>query len=254
MVRMSAENARVVVEVAVESVAGAAAAAAAGADRVELCCSLLEGGLTPSLGLLQAVRAAVSIPVFAMVRPRGGDFRYDPGEFDAMVRDVALLREHGADGIVAGCLRPDGTLDDARMQKLLDRAGPLPVTCHRAFDLCADPLATLATLQHLGIARVLTSGQASSASDGAANIARCVAAAGDAITIMAGAGVRRDNATALVRRTGVRELHLSASAWRDSDMTFRRDGIPMGIQPPPDEYSLRHTDGAMVAAVVAAVR
>lgn len=251
---MPEANARIVVEVAVDSVAGAAAAEAAGATRIELCSGLLEGGLTPSSGLLHAVRDAIKIPVFAMVRPRGGDFLYDDDEFDVMQRDVRQLRAGGADGIVTGALTADGQLDDARLGRLRDLTAELPITCHRAFDLCADPLAALTRLRQLGIERVLTSGQSAAAPSGAEQIATFVAAAGEAPIVMAGAGVRADNAAELVTRTGCSELHLSATTWRESAMTFRRDNVPMGIPPPPGEYAIRVTDGDMVARVVAALR
>jgi len=247
-------NAEVLVEVAVDSVAGAAAAAASGAKRLELCQSLVEGGLTPSLGLCEAVRAAVKIPVFAMVRPRGGDFLYERSEFEVMRRDLQHLKAAGVDGIVAGVLLASGELDEARMRELIAAAAPLPFTCHRAFDLCADPARALETLVALGAARVLTSGQAATAPNGTACIEACVARAGTRLAVMAGGGVRDDNVRALVAATGVRELHLSATAWRRSAMTFRQQGVPMGTQPPDDEFSLRVTDAAMIARVVAAVR
>ncbi|MCA8978185.1 MAG: copper homeostasis protein CutC [Planctomycetes bacterium] len=251
---MPPANARVVIEVAVDSLAGAVDAAAAGAGRIELCASLLEGGITPSLGLLGAVAAAVSIPVFAMLRPRGGDFLYDDGEFEVMTRDARLLRDHGAAGIVTGILTATGELDANRMARLRECCSPLPMTCHRAFDLSVEPLAALATLSGLGFERVLTSGQAASAALGAPLIAQLVLAAGEAVTVMAGAGVRADNAAEIVSNTGCREIHLSATTWRDSAMTFRREGVPMGIAGPPGEYALRRTDAEMISRVVDAVR
>jgi copper homeostasis protein len=244
----------IAVEVAVESVAGARNAAAAGADRLELCSSLGEGGLTPSLGLLAAVRDAVSVPVFAMVRPRAGDFFYDDAEFDVMQRDVKLLREAGAAGIVGGVLTADGRIDEARLAALCRLSAPLPLTCHRAFDLAADAAAALDALVRIGVARVLTSGQARSAPEGAAAIAALVARAAGRIAVMAGAGVRDDNVAAIVAKTGCREVHLSATSWGDSAMKFRRAGVPMATAQPPDEFRRRSTDGAMVARVVAALR
>lgn len=242
------------VEVAVDAVAGARIAAAAGADRLELCSSLQEGGLTPSLGLLQAVLEAVTVPIFAMVRPRAGDFLYDDDEFDVMRRDVRALREAGAHGLVCGILTADGCIDELRMAELCRLAAPLPVTCHRAFDLTADPFAALDALLRLGIARVLTSGAARSANEGSATIQALVARARGRITVMAGAGVRDDHASALVARTGCAEVHLSATCWRDSAMTFRRPDVPMGTSEAPGEYRRRATDGDLVARVVAAVR
>ena len=245
-------NARVLVEVAVDSLAAAKAAAAAGAHRLELCAHLDDAGLSPSLGLVQAVVAAVDIPVFAMVRPRRGDFLYDADDFAVMLRDVQLLRENGAAGIVSGVLLANGHVDAARLRELTVAASPLPFTCHRAFDLCADPRAALETLVACGVRRVLTSGQAASATAGAAAIRQCVADARGRLVVLAGAGVRPDNVAALVAATGVAEVHLSASHVRASGMTFRRAGVPMGTTP-LDEHALRTTDPAMVAAVVRAV-
>jgi copper homeostasis protein len=247
-------NAEVLVEVAVDSVAGAVAAAASGAKRLELCQSLVEGGLTPSLGLCEAVRAAVKIPVFAMVRPRGGDFLYERSEFEVMRRDLQHLKSAGVDGIVAGVLLASGELDEARMRELVAGAAPLPFTCHRAFDVCADPGRAIETLITVGAARVLTSGQAASAPKGTACIKACVARAAARLVVMAGGGVRDDNVRALVATTGVREVHLSATAWRSSAITFQQQGVPMGTKPPDDEYSLRVTDGSMIARVVAAIQ
>jgi len=248
-----AANARVLVEVAIDSVGGAVAAAHGGADRLELCSSLGEGGLTPSLGLFDAVRAAVRLPVVVMVRPRAGDFLFDGDEFDVMRRDARLFRERGHDGIVTGALTANGEVDVPRLRELIEAASPLPITFHRAFDLCGDPRAPIEALVALGVRRVLTSGQAATAPGGAAAIARHVALAGNRLVVMAGAGVRADNVRELVATSGVREVHLSASAWAASAMTFRRGGVPMGAAPPPDEYVRRITDGRLVAAVVAAL-
>ena len=246
-------NASVPVEVAVDSVAGAETAARAGAARVELCSALLEGGLTPSIGLLVAVREAVSIPVFVMIRPRGGDFLYSPTEFDVMQRDARLAIDHGADGLVTGVLTATGQLDRERMARLRDVGVERPMTCHRAFDLVADPLTALGELEELAFERVLTSGQAASAPAGRDRIAELVEAAGNGVTVMAGAGVRPENAADLARATRCHELHLSATSWRPSAMRYRRDGVPMGSAAPPDEYTVRQTDTEIVAAVVAAL-
>lgn len=249
----SATGARILVEVAVDSVAGALAAVAGGADRLELCADLHAGGLTPSLGLCEEVVAAVRIPVFAMLRPRPGDFLYDRGEFATMRRDAVHLRRAGASGLVAGVLCADGTLDAERLRDLLAAAGGAPFTCHRAFDVCRDADAALEQLVALGVARVLTSGQAANALAGAAVIRRLVARAAGRITVLAGAGVRDGNVRELVAASGVHEVHLSATAWVPSAMTFHRDGVPMGGTAPADEFALRTTDQAMVARVVQAL-
>lgn len=246
-------NARVLVEVAVDSAAGAATAADAGADRVELCTSLGEGGLTPSRGLIEAVLTATTIPVFAMVRPRRGDFLYDAAEFDVMLRDVRHAKAAGVHGIVAGVLRADGRLDVERMRELVAAAAPLPFTCHRAFDVCAEPAAAIDTLIAIGAARVLTSGQAATATAGSAAIAKAVERARGRLVVMAGAGVRADVVTALVAATGVREVHLSAGVFCASAMTFRRPDVPMGAPAPADEYGHRRTDAAQLAALVRAL-
>ena len=242
------------IEIAVDSVTGAIAAERAGAHRIELCQSLHEGGLTPSLGLVEAVVNAVTIPVVAMLRPRGGDFLFDDNEFDTMRRDAAHLRRSGVAGIVTGALTEDGHVDRDRMRRLVEMAEGLAVTCHRAFDLLAEPLAAIDQLCDLSVARVLTSGQARCAITGMNAIRTLQAHAGDRIDIIAGAGVRDDNVAELVRATGVRWVHLSASRWRDSDMQFRRPNVPMGATAPPDEYRLRSTDGALVERVAAALR
>jgi copper homeostasis protein len=248
------DAAPVLVEIAVDSLTGAVTAAMAGAGRLELCAGLLEGGLTPSAGLLAAVKASVRVPVFAMVRPRGGDFLYDDAEFDVMCRDVRAAKGGGADGIVTGMLAADGRLDVPRMQQLRELAAPLPVTCHRCIDVAADAAAVLDDLLTLGIQRVLTSGGATSAANGRQQIAALVQRAQGRIAVIAGAGVRADNVAAIVAATGVREVHLSASTFRRSAMTFRRDHVTMGAAALPAEHTVRTTDAEMVARVVAAVR
>ncbi|MBX3462830.1 MAG: copper homeostasis protein CutC [Planctomycetes bacterium] len=242
------------VEVAVDSVAGARAAAAAGAHRLELCGCLEAGGLTPSAGLFAAVRAAVALPVFAMLRPRPGDFVYDDDEFAVLGADLRRLRAAGADGFVGGALRPDGEVDVDRVAELVALARPLPVTFHRAFDLVAEPARALEALVAAGAARVLTSGQAPTAVAGADAIARHVAAAAGRLIVVAGAGVRPENVRALVDGTGVREVHLSATAFRPSPMRCRRDEVDVAPPPAPDRLARRTTDGAVVAAVLAALR
>ncbi len=249
-----AANAPILVEVAVDAVEGARAAAVAGAHRLELCSSLVEGGLTPSAGLFAAVQAAVHVPVFVMVRPRAGDFLYDAGEFDVMLRDIRHLRAAGASGIVSGVLLANGQVDAARLRELVDAARPLPFTFHRAFDLVADPAAALEVLAAAGVARVLTSGQAASAVAGAAAIAQHVATAGARLVVMAGAGIRPANVREVVTLTGVHEVHLSATVWRPGAMQFRRQGVPMATSAPPDAFAVRATDDEVVAAVLAALR
>ena len=197
----------VVIEACVESLDAAMAAERGGADRLELCANLAAGGTTPSAELLGVVKSRVGLPVFAMIRPRGGSFVYTAGERESMQRDIELVRGLGADGIVLGMLDGQGHVDVPGMRDVLGDADDLPVTFHRAFDDVPDQLAALDTLVGLGIDRVLTSGAAASALAGADAIRALVMHAGGRIGVMAGGGVRASNARELVQRSGVRELH-----------------------------------------------
>ena len=197
---------RILVEAAVDSLGHAIAAADAGVDRLELCGSLRIGGITPDRALLKAVLHRVSIPVFVMIRPRGGDFVYAPEEIEKMVNDIAMVRDTAAAGIVTGALTREFHLDLDTMQQLVDAAGDLAITFHRAFDRLSDGHG-LNPLIELGVTRILTSGGKSSALVGADNIERLVRAAGADITILAGGFVRARNVREVVQRTGVREVH-----------------------------------------------
>lgn len=191
-----------------DSVESARAALAGGADRLELCDNLVEGGTTPSAGMLAVCVENVALPVFVLVRPRGGDFVYDDTEAAVMLRDIAAARELGALGIVTGALTSPGDVDEYLTRALVDAARPLPVTFHRAFDVCRDRDAALDALVRLGVSRVLTSGGAATALDGAVEIHRLSALAGDRLAILAGGGVNESNARELVLRSGVREIHV----------------------------------------------
>lgn len=178
-----------------------------GAGRVELCARLDVGGTTPPAALIERCVGSIAIPVFVMIRPRGGGFVYDATDVAAMAADIGVAAAAGAHGVVFGALRADATIDVDVMRRLIDRARPLPVTCHKAIDAAGDPLAALDTLLALGVDRVLTSGGAETAGAGAAMIARMVARAGEALVVMAGGGIRAHSVGALVQATGVREVH-----------------------------------------------
>lgn len=216
-----------------------------GADRIELCAAPQEGGLTPSLGVLKTVRQTVTIPVHPIIRPRGGDFRYTDGEFAAMLEDVATVRELGFPGLVIGVLDPDGRVDIPRMKKIMAAAGPLAVTFHRAFDMCVNPHEAWHALADLGVARILTSGQQSSAEKGLSLITELIAL-GDTPTIMAGAGVRAANLEKFLQ-AGVKEVHSSAGQWVPSPMRFRNPGLSMSTDADADEYSRYAVNGVAVA-------
>lgn len=222
-----------------------------GADRIELCSAPKEGGLTPSLGVLRAVRQHVSIPVNPIIRPRGGDFCYTDGEFSAMLDDIAMVRDLGFSGLVTGILNVDGNVDMPRMEKIMVAAGPLNVTFHRAFDMCANPLNALNKLSDLGVARVLTSGQKSDAAQGLTKIMELIAQV-DAPIIMAGAGVRAANLS-LFLNAGVQEVHSSAGVWLASPMRYRNSGLSMSSDTQADEYSRYAVDGAAVAEMKAII-
>jgi copper homeostasis protein len=197
----------VLFESCVDSHDAALASASGGAGRVELCARLDVGGTTPDAALVERCAASLAIPAFVMIRPRGGDFVYDDGEVAAMADDIRAAAAAGAHGVVFGALRRDATIDTGIMRRLIDIARPLPVTCHKAIDATRDPIEALEALLALGVDRVLTSGGADTAAAGAATIARMVARAGDALMVMAGGGVRVHNVVAIVRQTGVREVH-----------------------------------------------
>jgi len=243
----------VAVEVCVESVAGLEAAARAGAQRVELCCGLSEGGLTPGLALSEAALAARRLPVIVLVRPRAGDFLYSASEFDVLVREVELARAAGAAGVALGVLTRDGGLDEERLARLVQRAGPLAVTFHRAFDQLADPLGALERLRALGVARILTAGGAARARDGARQLAELVSAAGDGLEVVAAGGVRADHVRALVQASGVRAVHLAARGFQPSAMRFRNPLARLATGG-DDDYGWRTTDEHEVAALVRALQ
>ncbi len=197
------------IEACVESLEAAVAAAQGGAHRIELCADLAAGGTSPDSALLGACVAQLAIPIFVMVRPSAGDFCYSAAEHDTMLEEIRRAKSAGAHGIVTGALRPNRTIDEARTRGLIDAARPLPVTFHRAFDSCDDVEETLDTLIAVGATRVLTSGGRRSAPDGAAAIANLVRRAAGRIGILPGGGINGENVAALVRTTGVREVHLS---------------------------------------------
>ncbi|MET1029312.1 MAG: copper homeostasis protein CutC, partial [Dongiaceae bacterium] len=204
------------VEICVDDVAGALAAEQAGADRIELCSALSEGGLTPSIGMAGRVLAQVRrIGVQVLIRPRGGDFIVSPEECEVMLADIAAIRAlpHARAvvlGFVLGALTPEGKIDEPVMRRLVAACGDVPVTFHKAFDLVSDLAAGLTILADLGVTRVLTSGGKASALEGAEILNGLVHQAAGRITIMAGGGVRANNVRAILAATGVSEVHLRA--------------------------------------------
>lgn len=197
----------ILIEAAVDSVAAAVAAEAAGATQLELCGELDIGGVTPSAELQREVRSRCRLPVHTMIRPRGGNFAYAEAEVEAMLESVAEARSMGAAGIVTGALQADGTVDPVIMRRLREAAGPLPLTFHRAFDATPELGLTLAALIELRADRILTSDGAPDAMSGAREIANLVAVAGGRIRVIAGGSIHGGNVPALLRETGVSEVH-----------------------------------------------
>ncbi len=235
-------------EIAAGSVASALAAQEGGADRVELCDNLGEGGTTPSYGTLAVVRERLHIPIHVLIRPRGGDFLYDEAELEVMRRDIEACAQLGCDGVVIGALDADGAVDVARCRELIAAAGKLGVTFHRAFDAVRDQAHALEDVIALGCARVLTSGGRASAPEGAEAIAALVRRAGPRLAVMPGAGIDAGNVRALAERTGAPEFHGSARAPRASAMRYRNP-VLRGLDP-----DRMQTDAQRVRALVAALR
>ena len=242
----------VLVEACVDSVASALAAARAGAGRIELCANLRDGGTTPSVGALEACRERLAVPVFVMIRPRAGDFRYEDEDLDVMARDIRVLRERGAEGVVLGVLTAEGAVPEDALARLVDEARPLPVTFHRAFDVARDSEAALEVLLRRGVDRLLTSGASATALEGADLIGRLVRRAGERLAVMAGGGVRARNAAEVVRRTGVRELHSGPIRHVDGPMRFRATAarVEKGGR---DPFARDVFDDAELGAIVLAV-
>ena len=242
------------IEICVEGIDGFAAAQAGGADRVELCASLLEGGLTPSLGVIRQTLAVAMIPVHVIIRPRGGDFLYSELEFLTMLDDVRACRDLGVPGVVFGCLTADGRVDEVRMTELVEAARPMTVTCHRAFDMTRDPEEAIEALVRCGVDRVLTSGQHATALAGIDVLKRTRDAAAGRIVIMACGGLDEGNVAEVLRRSAADELHFSALATAGSRMAFRNPDVGMGGTDLEREFELTITDSAAVRRTIAAAR
>jgi copper homeostasis protein len=244
-------------EVCVESIEAICVAQDNGADRVELCASLAEGGLTPSLGVIRGALAVARVPVQVMLRPRGGDFLYSEADHASMLADLRVMRQEGVPGVVLGCLTPDAGIDMARLRELMVEAGEMTVTFHRAFDLAADPLQALEDLIACGVKRLLTSGQQTTALLGQECLRTLVRHAAERIVILGCGGIRSANVEAVLHAVPLREIHFSARRTVQSRMRVQNRAVRMGQSNtgwPTDEYSREETSGELVAATVAAAR
>lgn len=242
------------IELCVEGIDGFLAAQEAGADRVELCASLVEGGLTPSIATIRAAVKAAHIPVHVIIRPRGGDFLYSEAEFGTMVEDIRALHSEGVAGVVIGCLTPDGRIDETRTKALVEAARPMSVTCHRAFDMTADAGEALEALIRCGVNRVLTSGQRDTALEGITILKNAVQQAAGRIVIMGCGALDAGNIRQVRDGAGLTEMHFAALMTVPSGMAFRNPHVGMGGTEKDREYELTLTDKDAVRATIAAAK
>jgi copper homeostasis protein len=230
------------IEIVVYNIESAMKAQEGGADRIELCENPGEGGTTPSYGTIELVRQNLSIDVFVMIRPRGGDFHYSNYEFHAMKRDISQSQKLSVDGVVFGMLNANGTIDKKRCKELIERARPLKVTCHRAFDMARDPFEALEDCIEVGFDRMLTSGGQLQALQGVGLIAQLIEKANGRIAIMPGSGINENTVTEIVTKTGANEIHFSAMGSRESAMQFRNPNIAGMGSDSGDEFKIRTVD------------
>lgn len=241
-------------EICVDSAISALNAQSAGADRIELCDNLGEGGTTPGYGMIISARNNLSIGIHVLIRPRGGDFLYSDTEYDIMRRDIELCGENGIDGIVTGILFPDGTIDVERTARLIEFAYPMTATFHRAFDMCADPVRGLEDVIATGASRLLTSGQQNKALDAVELIRQLVIQAGERLIVMPGGGIDETNAAQIITATKAKELHLTGRMEIDSEMIFRRQGISMGSLPGNPEFKRKIADPEKIKKIIESLK
>lgn len=235
------------IEICANSVASCLEAQKGGAYRVELCAAIPEGGTTPSYGEMSVARELLDIKLHVIIRPRGGDFLYSAVEHKIMLKDIEMARQLGVDGVVIGCLTPDGDVDMERNRELIDAAGEMSVTFHRAFDMCRDPFVSLERIIELGCHRILTSGQQQVAEQGIPLLKELVRQAGKRIIIMPGSGINKLNIASIAKETGAKEFHFSARKTMESGMKYRNPNLKMGgATIVINEYEQQVTDAELV--------
>lgn len=239
---------KILLELCVDSVSGAEIAQQAGAERIELCENLYQGGVTPSAGKILLAKKRLSIPVFVLIRPRKGDFLYNEAEFDTILEDIHAAHELGADGIVSGALTPEGDPDLGRIRQMVDASGPLPFTHHRAFDMCRDPLRAIDALADCGVKRILTSGQQPDAVRGLQNIRKFLEHAGDRIDILVCGGLLAENISPLLDLPLLRECHAATRQEVNSIMQYR-GSVNMGDEDATEEFRWHETSLEMATAL-----
>lgn len=241
-------------EVCANSVASCIAARDGGTHRVELCAGIPEGGTTPSYGEVITAREITGIKLHVIIRPRGGDFLYSSTEINIMLKDIELMNKARVDGVVFGCLTPEGDVDKSIMKELISAAKGISVTFHRAFDVCRDPYTALEEIIDLGCDRILTSGQASTAEKGIPLLQKLNEQAADRITLMAGCGVNKDNIHRIAQETNIKEFHFSAREMMKSRMIYRNQNVSMGGTISIDEYSYPETTADKVKQIIKAAK
>lgn len=240
---------KTLIEVCVDSVESAVAAENGGADRVELCDNLMEGGTTPSFAAIEVARRLLKIKLHVIIRPRGGDFLYSDLEFEIMKRDIEICKEIGVDGIVIGMLEENGEIDNDRTKVLTDLARPMTVTFHRAFDVARDMKKALESLISIGVDRVLTSGQEPTAFEGLDTIKELVEFADNRITILACGNLTERNVRKFVSETNVKEVHLTGFTEVESLMKYRNERVYMGGTLRPPEFSRSVTNSNVIKVI-----
>jgi copper homeostasis protein len=241
---------KILLEVCCGSLDDAIQAELGGADRIELCSALFLGGLTPSTGTILEAKRRLKIPFVAMVRPRAGGFCYSPAEMDVMMRDTENAVALGADGVVFGILKEDGTIDIERCRQIRERIGNRQAVFHRAFDVTPDPFRAIDELIALGITRVLTSGQQNAAPDGAQLIRQLIEHAGGRIEILPGGGLRLHTLDDFVVKTSCVQVHLAAPSVQYDNSTLARPSLTFGGALYPSEVRYEVTDRRMIEEVV----
>jgi copper homeostasis protein len=238
------------IEICVDTVESAIEAQNAGADRIELCNNLLEGGTTPGFGTICSARNNLTIGLNVIIRPRGGDFLYSDLDFDIMRRDIDSCGECGVDGIVLGILEPDGSIDIERTAKLIEFARPMSATFHRAFDMCNDPFRGLEDVIATGADRLLTSGQKNRANEGVGLINKLITAADDRIIIMPGSGINDSNIVRIAQCSGAKEFHLTGRKVIKSGMSYRKQDISLRAGSYISDFSRKVADYDMIRSII----
>ncbi len=236
-----------ILECCVDSVESAIEAEKGGANRLELCSALVIGGLSPSKALFEAVRQHTNLKIHVLLRPRFGDFCYSEHEHQIIKEEIRMFKGVGADGVVIGSLRPDGSLNMKQMQELVSEAEGMSITLHRAFDMCKDPVKTLEDAQKLGIHTILTSGQKNNCMDGIELLKELVRAGNKNVDILIGAGVEAGVIKELYEKTGATSYHMSGKIVLDSEMEYRKEDVSMGVAS-ASEYQIWRTSAERVSA------